>query len=100
MFWQRQLWVIVRAPDQPDSIIDSGYVFSFSCDGMYRVYMMNNGIYNGIANWSANTNIKAGENQANTMGIHAQGIHYNYSPMATWFLNSLILHFRVVYLGL
>jgi hypothetical protein len=65
--------LIVRAPDQPDSIIDSGYVLSFACDGMYRVYMMNNGNFNGIANWSANTNIKAGTNQANTMGVRAQG---------------------------
>jgi hypothetical protein len=65
--------LIVRAPDQPDGIIDSGYVFTFSCDGMYRAYLMNNGNYSGIANWTGHSALKGGPNQANTMGIRAVG---------------------------
>jgi hypothetical protein len=64
--------LIVRAPDQPDSIIDSGYVFSFSCEGKYRVYRMDNGAYTGLVNWTASAAIKPGPNQDNDMLIQAQ----------------------------
>jgi hypothetical protein len=65
--------LLVRAPDQPDSIIDSGYVFSFSCEGRYRIYRMDNGAFTGIVNWSTNSLIKPGPNQDNDMLIKAKG---------------------------
>lgn len=67
--------LIVRAPSQPDSIIDSGYIFAFSCEGKYRLYRMDNGNFNGIANWTAHSGIRAGSNQNNTMLIRVEGDH-------------------------
>lgn len=64
--------VIVRAPSQPDNIIDSAYVFSFNCDGQYRVYRMDNGNYTGIQNWTANSNLRPGPGQKNIMTVKAQ----------------------------
>lgn len=65
--------VIVRAPDQPNNIIDSTYVINFSCEGKFRVYRMDNGIYSNIQNWAANSLIKSGPDKANSMGIKAKG---------------------------
>lgn len=65
--------MIVRAPDQPDNIIDSTYVINFSCEGKFRVYRMDNGSYTSIQNWAANSNIKSGSEKANSMGIKAKG---------------------------
>jgi hypothetical protein len=65
--------MIVRAPSQPDDVIDSGYVFTFSCDGQYRIYRMDSGNYNGLVNWSTNPAIRSGPNQANKMTVKAQG---------------------------
>jgi hypothetical protein len=65
--------IIVRAPDQPDSIVDTGYVFVFSCEGKYRVYRMDNGGYTGLINWSAAQAIVKGPNQSNTLGLQAKG---------------------------
>jgi hypothetical protein len=65
--------LLVRAPDKPSGNIDSGLVFSFSCEGKYRIYRMDNGNYSGIVNWTASPAIKAGPNQANSMGIYAKG---------------------------
>jgi hypothetical protein len=70
--------LIVRAPDQPNNIIDSGYVFTFSCSGKYRVYLMVNGGFSSLLNWSANGSIKAGANQSNTMGIQAKGDKFQF----------------------
>ena len=80
--------MIVRAPNQPDSIIDSGYVFSFSCEGKYRIYRMDNGGFNGIVNWSANSAIKPGPNQENDMLISANG-----SQLQLYANNNLIYEF-------
>lgn len=63
--------VIVRAPDQADNVIDSGYVFSFSCDGKYRIYRMDNGNFMGIVNWTTHPTIKPGAGQINMMGVWA-----------------------------
>ncbi len=65
--------VLLRAPDQPDGVIDSGYVFSFSCDGMYRIYRMEDGEYNSIQLWTETVHIKPGTNQTNRLGIRAEG---------------------------
>ena len=64
--------MIVRAPDQPDSIIDSGYIFTFSCDGYYRIYRMDNGNYSGIVNWTSHPSINKGVDTKNNFGIKAQ----------------------------
>jgi hypothetical protein len=65
--------MIVRAPDQPDGIIDTGYIFTISCDGNYRIYRMDNGNYNSIVDWTPHQNIKKGEGQTNAMGVLARG---------------------------
>jgi hypothetical protein len=65
--------LIIRAPDRKDGVIDSGFVFGFSCEGNFRVYRMDNGNYSGIENWTRSTNLKPGPGQDNTMGIMAKG---------------------------
>lgn len=64
--------LIVRSTDSNDDIFDSGYVFTFSCDGMYRLYRMDNGTYAGLLNWTASSEIKAGSNVSNRMGIYVE----------------------------
>lgn len=68
--------LIIRAPDRPDGIIDTGFVFGFSCDGKFRAYRMDNGNYNSIEGWTESTSIKSGSSQENTMGIMAKGDTY------------------------
>lgn len=63
--------MIVRAPSQADGIIDSAYVFAFNCEGQYRIYRMDSGSYNGIANWTAHPSLLPGPNQRNVMTIAA-----------------------------
>jgi hypothetical protein len=65
--------LIVRAPSQANNIIDSGYVFAFSCSGKYRIYRMDNGVFNAIVHWTANSAIQPGANQDNLMTIQARG---------------------------
>ena len=65
--------VLLRAPDQADGVIDSGYIFGFTCDGMYRIYRMDNGEYNSIQEWTASNFIRPGPNQTNRLGINADG---------------------------
>ena len=64
--------LLVRAPDKPSGNINSGYVFSFSCEGKYRIYRMDNGNFSSIVNWTASPAIKGGPNQANSMGVYAK----------------------------
>jgi hypothetical protein len=64
--------LIVRSTDSNDDIFDSGYVFTFSCDGMYRLYRMDDGTYAGLLNWTSSTEIKAGSNVSNRMGIYIE----------------------------
>jgi hypothetical protein len=65
--------MIVRAPSQPDNIINTAYVFGFNCDGQYRVYRMDDGRYNGLQNWTSHPSLLPGPNQRNTMTIVANG---------------------------
>jgi len=65
--------VIVRAPDQSDGIIDSGYIFSISCDGMFRIYRMDEGEFNSIQSWTSNEKINAGPNKINRLGVKIFG---------------------------
>lgn len=64
--------LIVRAPDQADNIIDSGYIIGISCDGRYRFYRMDNGSYTGLINWTAHPAILKGPNQDNTLSVQAK----------------------------
>jgi hypothetical protein len=64
--------LILRAPDQADNIIDSGYVTTISCDGRYRFYRMDNGNFTGLINWTAHTAILKGPDQNNTLSIQAK----------------------------
>lgn len=65
--------LILRAPEQPNNIINSGYVFAFSCAGEYRIYRMDKGNYVGLVNWTTSPFIKSGPNQDNVMSILAKG---------------------------
>ncbi len=68
--------LLVRAPDKPNGNINSGLVFTFSCDGQYRIYRMDNGVYTGIHNWTSSSAIKPGGEQFNTMWISAKGADF------------------------
>jgi hypothetical protein len=67
--------LLVRAPNESDGVLDSGYVIGFNCDGQYRVYRMDNGGYMGIASWANHSAVKAGPNQENVMTVIAKGDH-------------------------
>ena len=64
---------IIRSPDSGNTIVDTGYVFGFSCDGQYRFYRNDKGTYTGIQNWTTALNLKTGPNQENRLGILAVG---------------------------
>lgn len=70
--------LLLRAPNQADNIIDSGYVFGFNCDGQYRVYRMDNGAYTGIQNWRTHPSLRPGPNQENIMVVSAVGDHFRF----------------------
>lgn len=70
--------LLLRAPNQADNIIDSGYVFGFNCDGQYRVYRMDNGAYSGIQNWSTHPSLRPGPNQENIMMVGAEGDRFRF----------------------
>ncbi len=64
--------LLLRAPDQPNNIIDTGYVVGISCDGHYRFYRMDNGNYTGLINWTVHPAIQKGPNQDNTVRVQAK----------------------------
>lgn len=68
--------LLVRAPDAGSDVVDSGYVFGFSCDGKYRYYRMDGGNYIGLQNWTDSIELKQGAEQTNTIGIQAQGSNF------------------------
>ena len=63
--------LILRAPETTSGNINSGFIFSFSCEGKYRIYRMDKGNFSSIVNWTSAAPIKPGPNQANSMGIYA-----------------------------
>ena len=65
--------MIIRSSDDGDDNFDSGYVFSFSCDGMYRLYRMDNGTYVGLLNWTSSQEINPGQEKSNRMGFYMEG---------------------------
>ena len=64
---------ILRAPAQEDNVVDSGYVFGFSCDGMFRFYRMDNGSFALIQNWTPVPQLRPGPNATNLIGVRADG---------------------------
>jgi hypothetical protein len=52
---------------------NSGYIFSFACDGYYRFYRWDGENYFALQEWKEDANINAGPNQINRMGILAEG---------------------------
>jgi len=79
---------IIRAPGSKQGTVDSGYVFGFSCDGRFRFYRMDGGVYNGVQNWTASANLNAGTEQVNKIGILAVGdslaVYINGARVADW----------------
>ena len=56
--------VLVRAPDK-----DQGYVFEFSCNGRYRLYIWADDKYSAIQEWQDSSLILTGAEQTNVLGI-------------------------------
>lgn len=52
---------------------NSGYVFSFACDGSYRFYRWDGVNYYALQEWKEDSNIVIGPDQTNRMGILAEG---------------------------
>ncbi len=66
-----------RAPDQPNGVINSGYIVGISCDGMFRVYRLDNGEFVGINNWTQSEKINSGPGQTNRLGVKADGPRFS-----------------------
>lgn len=52
---------------------NSGYVFSFACDGSYRFYRWDGENYYALQEWKEDSHIVSGVEQTNRMGILAEG---------------------------
>lgn len=52
---------------------NSGYVFSFACDGSYRFYRWDGANYYALQEWKEDSHIITGPDQTNRMGILAEG---------------------------
>ncbi|MGD2253354.1 MAG: NBR1-Ig-like domain-containing protein [Anaerolineales bacterium] len=59
---------IFRATDP-----NHGYVFSFACNGTYRLYNWDDGTFNSLKAWTSSSLIISGPNQTNRLGVHADG---------------------------
>lgn len=60
--------VIFRAPDP-----NKGYVYEFSCDGMYRIYRWDGSSFYALRDWTPSPNINSGPGVRNVMGVLAVG---------------------------
>ena len=60
--------VLVRAPDP-----GMGYVFEFSCDGRYRLYIWDGENYDALQEWKSSGFILGGPDQTNVLGIWLKG---------------------------
>ncbi len=63
--------LLVRATNQ-----NSGYVYSFSCDGSFRFYRWDGENYYALQEWKQDSNILSGPNQVNRMSILAEDDTY------------------------
>ena len=69
--------LVIRAPDKPNGVINSGYIVGISCDGMFRIYRLDNGKFVSINDWTASENINLGSGQSNRLGIKADGPRFS-----------------------
>jgi hypothetical protein len=60
--------VLVRSTDP-----SMGYVFEFSCDGRYRLYIWDGEEYEAIQEWKSSAFIVGGGDQTNVLGIWMKG---------------------------
>ncbi|MGB9672655.1 MAG: NBR1-Ig-like domain-containing protein [Anaerolineales bacterium] len=60
--------LLFRAPNP-----NAGYVFGFSCDGMYRFYKWDGAHYMALQEWKASDAIHQGANQSNRLAVWAKG---------------------------
>jgi hypothetical protein len=60
--------MIFRAPDS-----NRGYLYGFSCDGRYAIWIWNGQTEIRLAEWTSSQHILAGEGQTNRLGVYAQG---------------------------
>ena len=60
--------LLLRSPDP-----NQGYVFGFSCDGRYRLYIWDGKHYNPVQEWKSSPSILQGPNQTNRLGFWAKG---------------------------
>ncbi len=63
--------VIVRAPSP-----SKGYVFGFSCDGRFRLYLWDGATYTGLQEWRVSPVIRTGPGKSNTLGIWVKGAQF------------------------
>lgn len=92
--------MIVRAPDQADNFIDSGYVFMFSCSGKFRIYRMQNNAFQGLYNWTSSALILSGPDETNLMGIRAQADQFGLYANGQLVASFVDAAFRQGYYGL
>ncbi len=60
--------VIFRVPDP-----SQGVIFTFSCDGRYRLYEWDGEKYTGIQEWHADSSIISGSDEVNRQGVMVVG---------------------------
>jgi hypothetical protein len=60
--------VIFRVPDP-----SQGVIFTFSCDGRYRLYEWDGEKYTGIQEWHADSSIISGPDEVNRQGVMVVG---------------------------
>ncbi|MBI3160318.1 MAG: DUF1080 domain-containing protein [Chloroflexi bacterium] len=60
-----------RAPDE-----NHGYLFGFSCDGMFRLAKWDGQNFEVLLDWTPNGAIRAGANQTNRVGVWLEDDHF------------------------
>jgi len=65
--------LIIRSTAQDSGIYNNGYIYTFSCDGNYRLYRLTAGEYVSLLEWTPTVSLHTGPNQPNQMGIWAKG---------------------------
>jgi hypothetical protein len=60
-----------RAPDE-----NHGYLFGFSCDGMFRLAKWDGENFEVLIDWTAHGAIRAGANQTNRVGVWVEDDHF------------------------
>ena len=68
--------LILRAVSDADGIVDSGYIVGLTCSGEYRMYRLDKGVFRSILPWTSSPAIRVGPNQANSLGVWANGAEF------------------------